>query len=81
MMMPDTKPLESMLFGELRKLTSLVKRVSINGVFINIIFTKLPSRNRDILLNGVADRLFRVLSNEYSFLRERDNMWVFKKVI
>ena len=79
--MPETEPLESVLFGELRKMTSLMKRVSVNGVFINVTFVKLPSRNRDILLNGIADRIFRVLDNEYSFLRERDNMWVFKKVI
>jgi hypothetical protein len=79
--MPQSSTLETLLFGELRKLSSLIKRVSVNGVFINITFTKLPSRNRDILLNGVADRLFRVLTSEYSFFRERESMWIFKKVI
>lgn len=80
-MMPELSATEQLVFGELRKLTSLVKKVRVNGVFINVTFTKPPMRNRDILLNGMTDRLFRVLSSEYSFLRERDSMWIFKKVI
>jgi hypothetical protein len=79
--MPQSSTLETLLFGELRKLSSLIRKVNVVGVFINITFEKLPSRNREILLNGVADRLFRVLSCEYSFFRESENMWVFKKVV
>lgn len=80
-LMNQASTLETLLFGELRKLSSLIKKVGVNGVFINIIFEKLPSRNRDILIGGIADRLLRVLSCEYNFFRESDKTWVFKKVV
>lgn len=80
-MMQDNSVVEKLLFGELRKLTSLVKSVNVVGVFINVTFVKLPKKNRDILLSGMVDRIFRSLENEYSFYREHDSMWVFRKTV
>jgi hypothetical protein len=73
--------LEVRLTDELRRLSSLVRSASFMGGFIVVTFAKPPSKNREIMLNAVCEKLLDVLDSEYSFMRETENRWVFKKVV
>jgi hypothetical protein len=73
--------LEVKLADELGRLTPLVRSVSHMGSFIVVTFAKPPAKNREILLNAFCEKLLDVFDSEYSFMRETENRWVFKKVV